>query len=258
MAKNALNANKGSSEKRKRGIATIKVVGDKCKVTFTDDSVEFDNGTNSKIFKLENMPRPPKLSEGEKDYFVVLNQDADSVEVIGPVEGLFHARFKDFNRENDDADPAPLEKDPANEKWKPYQYFLAFFEVTKGGFKGLEIPYFLHYKFEENNKEPGVVAWKGDPENRKATRLHQLIEFCEKLDLVSEPIEWPEDGNILPVLYERATEHPKEVKILIKNGYIDSLLSVDEDEEDDEESPKPAKKPAKKSPPKSGDDDDDL
>lgn len=259
MSKNALGANKSASEKRKKGIATIKVGDEKCRVTFEDDSIEFDNGKNYKSFKLEDMVRPPKLSEGEKKYFVVLNPDGDSVESIGPVEGVFHAIFKDFNRADDDSDPAPLEKEPSNPKWQPYQFFLAFFEITSGPYKGLQIPQFLHYKFEESKTDEGMTAWKGDPENPKATRLHELVDFCLKLDLVSEPIPWPDDGNVLPAFYEKATENPKPVKLVIKDGYISSLLSEDEDEEEEEEhaKAKAEKKPVKKTP-RHDDEDDDL
>lgn len=248
MGRNALSANKPESQKRKSGIATIKVVEDNCKVTFQDDSVEFDTGKNSKKFPLEDMPKFPKLSEGEKDYFVVLNGDADSVDSIGPVEGVFPAKFVGFNlgRADEDKDPAPFEKDSKNEKWPSYLAMLAFFEIQSGPFKRVRIPYFLHYKFEESSSDAGMAAWKGDPENRKATRLHQLIEFCEKLGLTDEPIEWPDDGNILPELQERGLDDPKTVRIVVKNGYMDSILSSDGDEEEEEEEKPKAKAPAKK------------
>lgn len=256
MGKNVLSGSKTETQKRKKGIATIKVVGEKCRVTFDDDAVEFDNGKNSKSFELDEMPKYPKLPEGSKSYFVVLNQDADTVESIGPVEGVFPAHLVDFNRQDEDSDPAPLEKESTNEKWPPYQYFLAFFEITGGPYKKVKIPYFLHYKFEESSENPGETGWKGNPENRKATRLHQLIEFCEKLDLTDEPIKWPDDGNILPTLLERAEENPKSVKIVVKNGYIDSLLGDSSEEAEDEDEPTKAKAPVKKHAPKHDEDED--
>lgn len=262
MGKNAFDSNKSESQKRHKGIATIKVTGEKARVTFEDDAVEFDNGKNYKSFDLDDMPKLPKLEEGSKDYFVILNPEADTVESIGPVEGLFQARFVEFNHDEDE-EPAPLDKESTNPKWPSYQYFLAFFEITKGAFKKIKIPYFLHYKFEESRNNPGFVAWKGDTENPKATRLHQLVEFCEKLHLADEPIEWPEDGNVLPAFQERAESNPVGVRILVKNGYIDSLLGAeDEEPEEDEEEEKPAKskaKPqAKHAPKHDADEDDDL
>lgn len=226
-AKNALKANKSESKKRVSGIATIKTGKDKARITFQDDNTQFDNGKNVKTFALDDLPRVPKLNpESEDDYFVVLNSDGDEVEVISPVEGVFQAQCVDLSRPNEDDDPAPFEVTPKKEGWASYLAFLAFFEITNGTFKKIKIPYFLHYKFSESKEDEGFAAWMGDPENRKATRLHQLIEFCEKLDLVSDAIEWPEDGNILPELLNRILKNKKIVKIVVKNGYIDSLMTA--------------------------------
>lgn len=241
-SKNALSANKSESKKRTTGLATIKAGETKVRISFQDEETLFDNGKNVKAFAYDDLPKTPKLSNGSEDeYFVVLTSDGDEVESIGPVEGVFSARCLDLSRPSEDDDPEPFEVSPKNEKWDPYQAFLAFFEIQSGPFKKVRIPYFLHYKFEESKENPGFAAWKGDPENKKATRLAQIIEFCEKLDVVAEPIEWPEDGNILPTLLDRILENNKTVKIVVKKGYIDSLMSAhneEAEEEAEEETPK--------------------
>lgn len=257
--KNALGANKSESKKRTTGLATIKAGDNKVRITFQDEDTVFDNGKNVKTFAYDDLPKTPKFTADSKDndYFVVLSPDGDEIESIGPVEGVFTAKCIDLSRPKEDEDPEPFEVSPKNEKWDPYQAFLAFFEIQSGPFKKVKIPYFLHYKFEESKTDAGFAAWKGDPENKKATRLAQIIEFCEKLDVVAEPIEWPEDGNVLPTLLDRILENNKTVKIVVKKGYIDSLMSAyDEKEEtEEEETPKvKSKKPVRES----SDDDDEL
>lgn len=233
--KNVLSANKTESKKRATGVATVKAGEAKVRVTFRNEDTWFDNGKNSKTFAYDDLPKTPKISpNSEEEYFVVLSPDKDEIQSFGPVEGVFTAKCVDLSRPNADEDPAPYEVTPKNEKWEAYLAFNAYFEIQSGSFKKLQIPYFLHYKFEESKTDEGMTAWKGDPENRKATRLHQLIEFCEKLNLVAEPIEWPEDGNILPVLLDRILENNKIVKIVVKNGYIESLMSAHKDEDEDE------------------------
>lgn len=255
--KNALSANKSESKKRVTGIASIKAGETKVRVTFQNEELVFDNGKNSKTFSYDDLPKSPKIVPNtEEDYFVVLAPDRDEIQSIGPVEGVFSAKCVDLSRPNDDpdAEPEPFEVNP--KEGDPYQAFNAFFEIQSGPYKKLKVPYFLHYKFEESREHAGMTAWSpgNDVWKGRQTHLGRLKEFCMKFNAVAEPIEWPEDGNILPILLERILESNETVKIVIKNGYIDSLMSVHNDEADNEdESPKTKKKPSRQD-----NEDDDL
>lgn len=250
MSKNALGYKKPEQNKRVSGVASFKAGDTKVRVTFQDDDKEFANGSNTEKFALADLQKKLRSLEpnSEGDYFIVLSSDGDEIDSIGPVEALVKAKLVDFSRpDGDEQDPRPIEK-PTNYNGKEgsYQYFLAFFKVIAGEFKGNKVGKFLHYKFVDNGD--GQAVFLGDPSYAKATRLRELIEFCEKLGMVDEPIDWPEDGNILPVLLERGLAADKTVNLVIKNGYIDSIMSdkvsVSDDEEVDE-TPAP-KKSAKK------------
>lgn len=223
------------------------VTGEKAaKITFVGENApEFDNGETSAKFDLADLPKTPRLPKNATGmYFVKLSRDKDEVLGIGPLEGMFDARVVDLSRPQEDQDPAPYEIVPKDENWNPYLAFNAYWEILSGTFKGSRISQFFHYKFDSD--EDGMTIYDGQPNNPKAKWLPRLVEFCEKTGCVDDPIKWPDDGNILPVLLERILAEGRKVNIVVKNGYIDSLLSGDSygdfgDDEDvdvDDEFPK--------------------
>lgn len=249
------------------GMATIKTGEKFALVTFEDGNKKFENGTNQKKIKLEDLPKYPKIGPGseEKRYRIRLNKDGDAVESIFPAEGHFYAKIIDFGRRpKEDEDPQPYEKvyQQGTPKESRHLEFYATYKITKGGMKNASAPYFLHYKFDDRGD--GFATFIGNPDNAKATRLIQLIEWANKHGLIDEEIPWPEDGNILPTLLERALDTDREVEIIVKDGWINDILSTGsyEDGSDEEEEEKPkAKAPAKKQPvkqPAGADDEDDL
>lgn len=266
MGKNALGFKKSDYVKPVSGIATIKAgVNGKGRVTFQDEEIKFSTGKNSMVVSLDDLPDVPAIApESEDDYFVKFNPDTDEIFYIGPVQTTVNAKLVDFSRPEEDADPAPYER--TNEKYNTtYLAFSAVFQVQGGQFKKLKLHQFHHYKFCENPQQEGFAMFEGDPDNKKAIWLPKLVNFCEKLGLVDEQIEWPEDGNILPELLQRALDNDKTVKLAINKGYIDSIMSshkddVDEEVDNDTESKPKAKaapaKPVKRV--KSSDSDDDL
>lgn len=225
------------------GLATVKVGKQAAKVTFLEGGKSFK-------FSLDDLPPIPKLpTESEDTYMVVLNPDGDMVDKIGPAEGHFTAVFEDFTRSEDGAEPAPQEKTSTyNGKETTYLRFTALFKIVSGRYKGVVVPHFLRYKFAEGDN--GETIWDGDPSNPKAIHLPRLVEFCEKLGAVDEPIEWPSDGNILPELLRRIKAANRKVDLVIKKGYIDSVLASDYEDE-------PVKKSSKKAV-KEDDEEEDL
>lgn len=249
------------------GLATIKTGEQFALVTFDDNSKTFDNGTSKKKIKLEDMPKYPRLQTNtENHYRVRLNKDGDQVESIFPAEGHFVAKVIDMGRRpKDDEPPQPYEKvfGQGTPKESHHLEFYVTYKVSKGPLKNATAPYFLHYKFD--GTADGFATFSGNPDNPKATRLLQLIDWCNKHGVIDDQIAWPEDGNILPELLDRAIESDREVELIVKDGYIKELLAVggygdSEPEEDEKPAPK-AKSPAKalaKKVARHDDDEDDL
>lgn len=225
------------------GIAVIKVGEQFARVTFEDGSKQFDNGTNTKKVAVADLPKLPKLQAGtENRFYTRLTKEGDEIETIFPAEGHFNAKVIDIAKGGGDK-PRPVEKvyGQGTPKESRYQVFFPIFKITKGAMKGAQGSYFLHYKFDDDGQ--GFACFVGNPENPKATRLMQLVDFCNKMHVVDEPITWPEDGNICPEILQRCLDNDVEVEIIVKDGFIDSLLALN-NYGDDEEDEKPAKSKA--------------
>lgn len=237
MAKNTMGFR--ANQAKVYGLATVKVGKSSAKITFEESGDEYK-------FSLDDLPSKPKLHpESEDTYMVVLTAEKDAVEKIGPAEGRVQAHCIDFARTEEGADPAPVEG-TSNYQGKETKYlrFTALWEVLTGKYKGLVIPHFLRYKLEEG--PDGMTQWQGNPNNPNATHLPKLIDFCEKTGVFDEEPnlgEWPDDGNVLPLMLERIQAADKHVDLVIKKGYISDLLALDyEDADEDEEEVKPKSK----------------
>lgn len=265
MAKTGALGHKENSEYTPQvsGLATIKTGEQFAMVTFEDGSKEFDNGTNKKKISLADLPKYPKLpTNSEKRYRVRLNKEGDQIDSIFPAEGHFVAKVIDMGRRPNEGDePQPYEKvfGQGTPKESRHLEFFVVYKVSKGPLKNATAPYFLHYKFDDRGD--GFTTFSGNPDNPKATRLLQLIDWCNKHNTIDEDIPWPEDGNVLPLMLERALESDREVELIVKDGYIKELLEIGSygDDEPDDEKPK-AKAPAKsvKKVVKHDDEEDDL
>lgn len=266
-------------------VALVEVVTGKTKAKFTilDDKKKFASGEKSITVNLDDLPRHPRLKpevKEPKQYRIRMNKDGDEIAYIGPASGHFKAKIVDIGRREDepDADPLPYEKKyyEGDELKESHLEFWVDYEIVEGQFKGVKVPYYLHYKFEESPEYPGYTQFAGNFDNKKATRLFQLFDWgvihgiWSRNAEDSEPIEW-DDNTILPELESRALDADRVVDLTIKDGYIKELLSVESDGEDDEpdfmnepEEVKPSRngkssKPAvKKVVARSHDDEDDL
>lgn len=232
------------------GIVEIVTGEKKAKLTLVEDGKKFANGETSITVLLSDLPKRPVLKPGMKDakqYRVRMNPDGDAVEAIQPVRGMHKARLTDLGKRADkDSDPTPYEKvfGEGTPKENRHLEFFCVYEITEGAYRGVQLPaYNLHYKFEEDPQEEGFTRFNGNPDNPKATRLRQLVDWgMVHGNIWSQPIRWPDDGNILPELLERLLDADVEVNVFMDKGYIQSVQPVDDDgdfeevsvEEDDE------------------------
>lgn len=233
-----------------KGVATLTIGDRKVKIEFADKSI-------SKEFQKDDLPDEPsfihKLPKGTKiELFVVLSDDRQEIQRFGPERGRVKVRCIDFVRPEKDSDPVPKTYE-GSEKYKKegvdntYKAFTAMLEVTEGKWKDSTIPCFMHYKFGDNGK--GQAAFFGNEE--KSKNLRTLKKFMEMSGATKKPLSWPDDGNILPDLLKVIRRADAVFEVQILNGYVESILMDDADDDlgldDADEVFPPVKKAAKKS-----------
>lgn len=236
MAKKSALGDRPEGEFKRKLVGTVDVKVGKSKVKFTlvDEGRTFEDGTTSFVALKDELPSKPNIDAFDgKQLRIRMNQDGDAVDGLTPVVGHFPARLVDLGPRKKDEEPAPFEKifGAGTPKENSHLEFFAVYEITKGAFKGVELPgYYLHYKFEED--ETGNTRYAGSLSYAKATRLHQLKRWMELHKLEDTPIEW-DDVSILPELLERALKSDVLVDLIFRDGYIQEVLP-NQDEEDDE------------------------
>ena len=189
----------------KKGIGTFKFhPSDETKIKLVMEKETYK-------FRDKMLPDFPKKLREDFEYFVEFRVDDDgdiqSIDNIRPAKWMgLKMRVIDMTR----PDPEKLEP-PA-----PYTYtanysgkeveetaFYMFYDCVDpdSEFYGCRFPNRYFYKFKNDGE--GMTMWDGDYNNVKATRLHRVVDHLLMLGAVSEPIEWPDDGNILPELLAR-------------------------------------------------------
>jgi hypothetical protein len=233
----ALSSRPNNFERKTVGIVIATVGEKRVKFEMVEEGKKFADGETSIKVNLEDLPVNPKLTTTQtgKQYRIRMNSAGDEVEALTPVNGVHRLRLIDIGpRPNGkDSDPEPYEK---QSEWKgkdtSHLEFFSVYKITKGAFKGVQVPgFYLHYKFEDDGE--GNTRFAGNTENPKATNLAKLVTWGNLHGMYDETIQWPEDGNILPILLERGLENDTEVDGLFKDGYIREVMPVQDDEEDE-------------------------
>ena len=209
---------KESGGKGDNGVASVSWSDTKCKIAFE----ELD--TVYKVLR-EDLPEYAQgwdLSEA----FVTMDGSNETVFSIRPVSGVFTVKTNGFSRQGDgDEPPAPQQR---TGKFGIYYTFNALLEIVKGKFKGAIYPYYLYYKFSDYE---GVVGIKG--EGASSIKLMDYLDCAGAWD--AGELEY--DDNILPALEKRIKVAHKQFQIVVKKGYVESVLEV-EIEDDEPEEPK--------------------
>ena len=207
------------------GIAAVSWSDTKCKIAFE----ELDT-----VYKVLREDLPEYAQEWSLDSaFVTMDGKNENVFSIRPVSGVFTVRTTGFSRQGDvDEPPAPQQR---TGKFGTYYTFNALLEIVKGKFQGSIYPYYLYYKFADFD---GVVGIKG--EGASSIKLMDYLDVAGAWD--EGELEY--DDNILPVLEKRIKKAKKQFQIVVKKGYVESVLEVEVESDDEPEEEKPVKKQA--------------
>lgn len=219
----------------KSGVATVAFSPDnkKVKVTFKEDG---------KAFIVPMSDCPDEIRKGT--WFITMSSDEKKVLGIRPANGIFTAKVEKFIA-NEGEPPAPRTK--VGQDWS-YEFFLVLIELISDNAKGMHLPVMLRYHFGEAEEDGNSVVAFSHPKS-KYTPI--LVEFCDVTGVWNRgPMKYGD--NILPIMEKRILREDKKFQVVIKNGYADSFLELDnpDEEEIDEENvavpqdDKPVKKTA--------------
>ena len=238
---------KKSSDNDKRkvyGNAQFLCVDGKIKFTFLpSDNPKYPNptfrdGKLSEIFLRKDLPIDIWLDEGAEDLVKLgLNSDGDKIESIQPYELQCSGKFVGLHRPNgEDTPPMWTEKEGTyNDNGKEKTYislnFIAYFEVIGEDnlFKGVKIPYFLRYLYQEKHDKVGNLTGLAEysfivkPGGYiKSSNGVKLDDFHRKLEITGT-VKWPEDGNVLPEIERLGLLYNKPLKLNIEKGWLNSI-----------------------------------
>jgi len=208
-------------EKTPNGIATIvRLKGNALGVTFSESNDNSYAGTRYRVLTWPEYVNPAVLGGG-KLWRVKLDSDETNIFSISPLSGVYLAHVKEFTKK-EGSPPIPKEHKYTFEgELYTYQYFTVLIEILDDPTcAGMILSYRLRYYFygdEEGNTGIDKPRSKYTP---------QLIEFLS-LTGVMKGSSIPFTDNILPVLEARILKADAKFKILVKNGYIDSLMQLD-------------------------------
>jgi len=239
--------------KRVVGAAQVTEIEGKVKITYLPKKdwknnnqevpVTFTDGKVSKIFEMSQVPVP---LESGFDEVLVVHSDEEGVKVFSPFDGTYKCEFVEFSRPNGEG-TLPIWKESEPKTWsggkggKARSYttldFRAYLKIsTNRFFKDVVVVHFLQYLFTDNGA--GSAAFKFEllsPTRAKQSKHGQkLIDLCTAYGMVDTPIEWPEDGNILPELEKRAQQKHKQAMVSFKDGWITDITPVSKLSDDGE------------------------
>jgi hypothetical protein len=191
------------------GIAKVQMSGDKTKikVTFEETGKE-----------LVTTDFPKNMRAGK--WYVTLDSNNKKVFGYRPVNGLFVGKVQKFvAREGE----VPTPKTHIGSDWS-YQFFVVVLEITKGENKGLTIPCMLRYHFGEAEDDgKSVVAYS----HGKSKYTPMLREFCDVTGVWEKGV-MPYKDNVLPLIEKRILHEDKEFQFVIKQGWVDSFIQLDQ------------------------------
>jgi hypothetical protein len=152
---------------------------------------------------------------------VEVSEDGRYFFAMRPWKGLFKARCTGIVAKEGE-EPVPNVK---SGNWGPYSTFTALFEILEGKYQGAVYAMNLSYKFVDAE---GVAALPG--ERGKSQYTDKAEDFMYAVGAWDTAIDYSD--NILPEIDRRIKNAERGLMIAVKEGWIDQLIDVDEEDPD--------------------------
>ena len=182
-------------------------------------------------FDADKLPEFPAKISTETEYYVsmALNDTETAVDVVKSIRPL---RWRDelmlvvdcTRADGGKGEPTFYSKKSNYDETKEVHMVNWMLEFVGGDYKGIQVPYNVHYRFTQDVE--GNTIWDFSEyqyNHPKATRIKQVVEFySEQMQVVSPdwPMKWPDDGNVIPELLARILQKKRYVRTFGKDGWI--------------------------------------
>jgi len=199
-----------------RGKAKVLISPDQKRVKVVMD------GGEQYIFAMEDCPDTVRPGT----WIVVMNKAKDRLFRLSPVGGIHTAVFHDIVRQEGNP-PIPQTFSGKTRDGRPfsYLYFRPLFLITEGEAAGLTVGYRwgLHYLFDSFTDDQGreVAGYSAALTSKHVQELHRFLTAVGVFD--DGPL--PFKANLLPVIWRRARQANKLVRIAVVDGFIDYIMS---------------------------------
>ena len=185
-------------------------------------------------FSSDKLPKyPEKIAVDATAYFVSIMLD-ESEKNVEQVRSIRPMRWKDelmlvTDCTRVDDIPSFYSKTSnfdTNKEVVQVNWMLEFVDKESPYF-GVQVPYNIHYRFTVG--DDGNAVWdfsEYQMNHPKATRIRQCVEFyVEQMGVLSpeRPVEWPDDGNIIPELLARIKANKRYIRTFGKEGWIQDI-----------------------------------
>lgn len=205
-------------EKGKSGLAKVRVVKDKVKVTFSGET---------RIYEMFTVDCPEGIQTGE--YLVTLDKEGSRVMYVSPPDGdEYVVKFIGFSRDKDGNIQPPILIKGGDKKTNKQgnQYVTrdqivswAIYEITSGTFEGWQLRMRVPYAWEPwTDGEEAAISGSGSK---------RLLEWLGTMKFDIAGTHVPFSDNVLPVLEKLILGgKPMVFTASIRNGYINSLSKI--------------------------------
>ena len=207
-----------------------------------DLKVKLDSWEGVRIFKKDKLPASLANRKTLKGVFSFnMNEAKDTLYSIYPALGIFNVRFSDIGMKKDATLPEPFHKVGDRQSKDGHTYhedyygFVANLVITDGDNEGMIIPYILRYYFKPFDMDGERVAGVTGIGKRYGD---QLVGFLDATGLWAQgPMKYSD--NLLPTIQKKALALAKDMVVVMKDGWVDSLIAKDAEtqEEDLDDAP---------------------
>jgi hypothetical protein len=205
-----------------QGVSTILLRPDKpnlAKIVMSHTDKDTKEVTKEEyIIKLSEQEEKMKPFIRAGNWYVNLNSEKNKVYGIRPLTGIFKMQFLKIAA-SEDKEPAPR----TNTQYKdPFDEWTVILRILDGDEKGMEVPINLRYWFVEEVKDgKSIVGYEFHP--KSPDHMPRLMSFCDYFG-VWDYGEMKYSDNILPEIQKRCLTAKKSVKVMMKNGWVDSFI----------------------------------